>query len=177
MECSRPYTIALRDVPADGATFAWHLGDDFFKDLDQTEIEHGSLDCTLRVRHKADAYELHITMTGSVEIPCNRCLEPMEQGIDAETTLNVKPGSCFEDDGDVIMVPADTLEFDIAWNLYEVIVLGIPIQHAHADGQCPVDVPFLVDDLGDEESDTETGSPFAKLKELMGQGRGDKEKS
>lgn len=170
MECPRPYTIVLHDVPADGATHAWHLGDDFFKALDQTEIEHGSLDATLRVRHKADAFELEISMAGTVKIPCNRCLEPMTQEIATQATLDVALGDTFDDDGDTITVPADSAELDLAWNLYEIVVLGIPIQHAHADGQCPVDVPFLVDDLHVEGSEANTDNPFAKLKELIGQG-------
>lgn len=170
MECPRPYTIVLHDVPADGATLVWHLDDDFFKALDQTEIEHGSLDATLRVRHKADAFELQISMAGTVEIPCNRCLEPMTQEIDTQATLDVALGETFNDDGETITAPADSAELDLAWNLYEIVVLGIPIQHAHTDGQCPVDVPFLVEDLSDEEPAPKADNPFAKLKDLIGQG-------
>ena len=170
MECSSLYTIALRDVPADGATFSWHLGDGFFEALDQHEIEHGSLDATLRVRHKAGAYELHIAMAGQVEIPCDRCLEPMMQDIDAQCVLKAQLGETFDDDGDIITVAADKAELDLAWNLYEIVVLGIPIHHTHPDGQCPVDVPFLVGNEPEADAQPAADSPFAKLKELMGQG-------
>ena len=167
MECSSLYNIALRDVPTEGSTLTWHLGDDFFEALDQHEIEHASLDATLRVRHKAGAYELDIAMVGDVEIPCNRCLEPMTQHIDTEATLEVKLGEAYDDDGDIITVPADKAELDLAWNLYEIVVLGIPIQHSHPDGQCPIDVPFLAGDATRQEADGNAQSPFAALKELL----------
>ena len=167
MECSSLYNISLRDVPTDGTALTWHLGDSFFEALDQHEIEHASLDATLRVRQKAGAYELDITMVGDVEIPCNRCLEPMTQPINTEATLIVKLGEEYDDDGDIITVPADKAEVDLTWNLYEIVVLGIPIQHSHPDGQCPVDVPFLTGDETEEEADDNTQSPFASLKDLL----------
>ena len=169
MECSSLYTIALRTVPSDGTTLSWHLGDDFFEALDQHEIEHGSLDATLRVRQKAGAYELDIALVGQVEIPCDRCLEPMLQEIDAQCVLKVRLGDVFDDDGDIITVAADKAELDLAWNLYEIVVLGIPIHHAHPDGQCPVDVPFLVGNEPEAAAQPKSDNPFAKLKELMGQ--------
>ncbi len=143
MECSSLYTIAMRDLPIEGATFSWHLDDSFFEALDQHEIEHGSLDATLRVEQKADAFELNVDIKGTVEIPCDRCLEPMTQPIHTEATLKAKLGETYEDDGEVITVASDKAELDIAWNLYELIALNIPIYHTHPEGECREEINNL----------------------------------
>ncbi len=173
MECSRLYKVNLLDVPAEGSDLAWHLDDDFFKALEQIEIEHGSIDAALRVRHKADGYEVDVDMEGNVDIPCDRCLEPMSQDVEAHSTLTVRLGQAYDDDGDIITVAADTAELDLAWNLFEMVVLAIPTHHTHPDGQCPVDVPFLVSESPEPRSVSDADSPFAKLKDLLAQGDAD----
>ena len=116
----------------------------FFSELDEQEIEHGSLDATLQVRRVAGAYEFHFEVKGCVTVPCDRCLEPMQQSIEAQDTIKVVLGQTLEDDGDQITVPADEPEWDVAWNLYETIALAIPISHVHADGQCTGEIAELL---------------------------------
>lgn len=167
MECSSLYTIALHNLPAEGVSYVWHLDDSFFEALDQCEIGHGSIDATLRVTQTAGAFELDVRVAGSVEIPCDRCLEPMSQPIDAQATLKARLGETFDDDGDIITVPADSEEFDVAWNLYEVIALDIPIHHVHPDGACPVDVAAVLASSEEQQPAADVHSPFAGLKELL----------
>lgn len=136
MNTASCFKIDFGDIATDGTTRKWHLDDAFFEALDEQEIEHGSLDATLRVNKKNDAFELSFDIKGNVQIPCDRCLEPMTQEIDANDTLQVRLGDSLQDDGDVITVPTDEPVLDVAWNLFETIVLAIPICHTHPDGAC-----------------------------------------
>jgi len=161
MDTSSPFKIILRDLPDDGESRQWHLDDSFFKALDQQVIEHGDLDATLRVKQASGAFELTFCVKGDIQIPCDRCLELMTQPIDTEATLKARLGDHFEDDGDVITVPTDDAEFDVRWNLYEIIALAIPIHHVHTDGQCPTDIEnYLTDDdsVDDDAKETATST-------------------
>jgi len=167
MDTSSRFKILLRDLPDEGASHEWHLDDAFFEALDQQVIEHGDLDATLRVKQASGAFDLAFRVKGNIQIPCDRCLELMTQPIDTEATLKACLGDHFEDDGDLITIPSDEGEFDVSWNLYEVIALAIPIHHVHPDGQCPEEVEGMLvgDDAAINEPSTE--SPFAALRSML----------
>lgn len=146
MNTASCFKIDFGAVANDGTTLCWHLDDAFFEALDEQEIEHGSLDATLRVNKQNDAFELIFDITGTVQIPCDRCLEPMSQEIDANDTLQVRLGESFEDEGDVITIPADDPVLDVAWYLFETIVLAIPICHTHPEGECAAEMMDILAD-------------------------------
>ena len=147
MNAQELFQVDFRELTAGELTRTWHLDDSFFSALDEQEIEHGELTATLRVKKKAAGYLLNIHATGTVEIPCDRCLAPMTQPIDAEDEIEVRLGETLEDDGDRITLPEDRPVLNVAWNLYETIALAIPIAHVHPDGECAEDVSqYLVAD-------------------------------
>ncbi len=159
------FKISLTELSEENNTFSWHLDDDFFSDLDEQEIEHGSLDATLRVNRKSGAYELLFSVKGNINIPCDRCLEPMTQPIDTEAAIEVRLGNHYEDDGEVITVPETEPEVNVAWNIYEIIALAIPTYHVHPDGGCNEEINRLFG--SDKEDFTPTDSRWDALKSLL----------
>ncbi len=136
MDTTSRFEICLNGLPAEGITRHWALDDSFFSALDEQEIEHGNLDATLRVEQKSGTFVFTFDVQGTIQATCDRCLAPMSVPIETQQTLEVKLGETFEDDGELITIPADHPTLDVAWNLYEVIALAIPIYHAHPEGEC-----------------------------------------
>lgn len=173
METSSRYEIDLCRMADDAEGCRWHLDDTFFAALDEQLIEQGELDATLRVTRASAAFKLEFAVTGEVSVPCDRCLEPMRQPIHTRQVLEVRLGTERNDDGDVITVPADDATLDVAWNLYEVIALAMPIHHVHPEGQCSDDMAKLLTqhsayaEAGDVHADTNADNPFATLKGLF----------
>ncbi|MBO4802890.1 MAG: DUF177 domain-containing protein [Bacteroidaceae bacterium] len=165
MDTSSRFIINLDKVPAEGLNRSWHLDEAFFSALDEQEIERGKLDATLRVTKASGAYEFHFQVEGYVEVPCDRCLEPMQQPIIAEDTIKVVLGSTLEDDGDQITVPADKPEVDVAWNLYETIALAIPSFHAHENGNCNTEMTGWLNEL--EPVRPQNDSRWDTLRDLL----------
>ncbi|MBR4534092.1 MAG: DUF177 domain-containing protein [Bacteroidaceae bacterium] len=163
MDTKELFKVDFRDLDEGELTRTWELDDTFFGALDEQEIEHGRLTATLRVIKKAAGFRLVIHAIGNVEIPCDRCLGPMSQPIEAEDEIEVRLGETFEDDGDCITLPQDRPVLDVAWNLYETIALAIPIFHTHPDGECLMDVSqYLVADdepVGGESEGDATEQP------------------
>ena len=60
----------------------------------------------------------------------------MNQSIQYKEKLQVKFGESFSEEGDIVIVPESDGAINIAWFLYEFIVLNIPIKHVHVTGEC-----------------------------------------
>ena len=177
MDTPGHFEIDFRNLQDEVTTLTWQLNDSFFSALDQQEIKHGELTASLRVYKKAVGYRLEIHATGLIEIPCDRCLEPMTQPIDAEDSIEVRLGEDFDDDGERIIIPEDQPVLDVSWNLYETIALAIPLFHAHPDGECDEvvsqylvadDEPACDNGEGDNSDEPPTDARWDALKALLG---------
>jgi uncharacterized metal-binding protein YceD (DUF177 family) len=61
----------------------------------------------------------------------------MNLDVDTESRLIVKFGSEYSEESDeIVIIPEDDGEINIAWFLYEFIALSIPIKHVHPTGEC-----------------------------------------
>ena len=130
------YNIPLKCLSADSQTFDFVLDDCYFKKIDSPEVQRGEVTATVTVNKKPNLFELSFVLNGTVQIPCDRCLDSMDQPIQHKDHLQVKFGDRFSEEGDIVVVPEHEGAINIAWFLYEFIVLNIPIKHVHPPGQC-----------------------------------------
>ena len=113
------------------------LCNDFFQKIDSPEVQKGNVNATVTIHKKENSFELVFDLSGVVLIPCNRCLDDMEQAVTHSENLTVKFGSKFStEDEEIVIVPEREGAINVAWFLYEFIVLNIPIKHVHAPGLC-----------------------------------------
>lgn len=136
MERLDSYIVDLKGMADDTVSYRWHVDKDFFSAVQGAEIRQGLLDVALRVKRTSGAYELDFQLSGIVEVNCDRCLEPMDLPIEAQSTLRVKMGDEYADDGDTVTIPEREGIINVAWNIYEFAALQIPLRHVHADGDC-----------------------------------------
>lgn len=133
-----PYNIKLRDLKKPSEVFEYELNDDFFKKIDspQHEVEKGKVSAKVTVIRKENIFEIQFEIEGKVLVPCNRCLDDMELPVSYREKLNVKFGARFSEENETVIVPESEGAINIAWFLYEFIVVSIPIKHVHAPGEC-----------------------------------------
>ena len=130
------YNVVLKDLNEGSKMFEYELDDLYFKKIDSPEIQHGNVRATVQVQPKQGLYELSFNLEGTVIIPCDRCLDDMTQPIQYKDKLKVKLGDRFSEEDEIVIVPESEGAINIAWFLYEFIVLNIPIKHVHATGEC-----------------------------------------
>lgn len=130
------YNIILKDIDTGVREYEFILDDDYFKKIDSPEVQKGNLVARVLVQKKISSYELSFDLSGVVQVPCNRCLDDMDQTITYKEKLQVKFGDKFSEEDEVVVVPESEGAINIAWFLYEFIVLNIPIKHVHAPGEC-----------------------------------------
>ncbi|MDR2963088.1 MAG: DUF177 domain-containing protein [Bacteroidales bacterium] len=88
---------------------------------------------------RAQVHTLELNMNGKVEVPCDRCLEPVSIAIKNSQECIVKIASEndeFTDTENVILIESHEKEIDITHLLYENILLALPLKKVHAQGKC-----------------------------------------
>jgi len=130
------YNIVLKDLNNETRTVEFDLDDAYFKKIDSPEVQKGNVKAKVSVQKKLNTFELMFTLDGSIFIPCDRCLDDMEQPIHYKEKLQVRFGDKFDEIDEIVIVPESDGGINVAWFLYEFIVLNIPMKHVHATGEC-----------------------------------------
>ena len=177
MEKKETYVISLRELSVGTHEYEFHLDDSYFEELEATEVRRGSVDVKVSVKKGQHSSNLQFYSKGVVMIPCNRCLEDMEQEIETSNELVVKYGEEFEEvDDQLIVIPEYPGEIDLSWYMYEFIALNIPIQHVHPEGGCSEEMisqlnRYMTDYVSEEEekqeNDQDVDPRWAALKGLL----------
>lgn len=89
------------------------------------------------VKKTSRAFELDFQTDGMVWVPCDRCLDDMEQPVTSTDKLLVKFGHEYAEEGEnLVVIPEDEGIINVAWFMYEFVALAIPMKHVHAPGKC-----------------------------------------
>lgn len=108
------------------------LDNDFFTQLEQEEILGGLLAIKLIVQKRAgNSYEIRYSAQGTVQVNCDRCLDALDLFIDFEETATI---AAYDEDGYELLNREG--EYDAQWDVFEAILLHIPLHHSHEEGQC-----------------------------------------
>ena len=138
------FKIDLKALTEEVTSLDYELDNSYFAALSDAEIKGGSLHVSGSIRKAVGFFELLFDINGTVRIPCDRCLDDMDQPIETNLRLVAKlvsrdligEGSRTPTEDDVVMVEESDGVLDIAWFIYESIALAVPIQHVHQPGDC-----------------------------------------
>ena len=172
MEKLAQMKLSIASLPFGSQQFDYHVDGKFFNEIEVSEVRSGSVDVAISVTHTQEGiYDLDFVCNGVITIPCDRCLDDMEQSVETDNRLIVKLGSETSEEDDMIVVNEDEGILDMSWIIYEFIVLAIPIRHVHAPGKCNPAMTQALEELSaDRSSDEESNQPidprWEKLKKL-----------
>ena len=109
----------------------------FFRNMENTEVISADVHVHLDIVKKHDAYDMTFTLKGMMQIPCDRCLDPMDHEVDTTYHITVKYGDEYNDESDdVLVIPYQDTNLNVAYMLYDTIMLTIPLRHVHPMGKC-----------------------------------------
>lgn len=133
------YNIPLRGLSEGKHEFKYNLDDRFFALIDDgtAEVKRGNLRSTVYLKKTSVTFELNFETEGQVLVPCDRCLDDIPMEVDTKNKLIVKFGKEYSEESDeIVIIPEDDGEINIAWFLYEFIVLSLPAKKIHPPGTC-----------------------------------------
>ena len=166
-----PLKIDLKALTEQETLREFTLDDDYFQALDGSQLEHGLLHVSVSIRKMAGFIEILFHTEGTVTVTCDRCLDDMDQSIEADNRLMVKLGAAYAEEDDTVTVNELEGMLDLSWFVYESVMLAIPIKHVHAPGKCNSAMTQKLEELSGAvrsgEEETEAIDPrWEALKEL-----------
>lgn len=119
--------------------FRYDLDKSFFALIDDgtADVKKGDLKVVVSLKKTSVTFELNFDITGTVHVPCDRCLDDISLDVDTKNKLIVKFGKEYSEESDeIVIIPEEDGEINIAWFLYEFIVLSLPAKKVHPPGTC-----------------------------------------
>ncbi len=163
------YKIAYKGLESGSYSFDFKVDNAFFKEFEMIAasaseeqessdlILGGACDVTVDLMRSETFLRCGVSIIGSVEVECDRCLEPCSVAVDFEDEFTVKfsdsPELSGEWDGEVMWLPTGEGELDIAQYIYESIILDLPYQRVHEQGECNPEMISRFKEISAEEFD------------------------
>ena len=132
----------------------------FFNEFEFTEIEQPSINLDLTLDKYERMLVFDFVIKGSMNVICDRCLDNFDFLIDKQERLIVKFGEEFgEENDDIIIIPETEHQIDISSNLYEYIILTLPIKKIHPEDEngntmCNPEIIKKLNELSKPEPDS-----------------------
>ena len=115
----------------------FEIGTEFFTNMENYDIISSDVHVHMDMEKKNDAYHCTFECKGTLQIPCDKCLDPMDHEVDATYTVTVKYGDNYDDGADnLLVIPYSNTYLNVAYMLYDTILLTIPLRHVHPSGKC-----------------------------------------
>ena len=153
-----PFVIHLNDWAAGERKFHSQAGLEFFQTFDNTEILDACVNVEVAVKKEGmRKVKAELRLQGTVTVPCDRCLDPVELPVEASEVLDAEEDGLFSADG----------ELDLSQAVYDYVCLSLPIQRVHPDGACNPDTVRFLGQQERKDEEAAPSSPFAALKGLF----------
>ncbi len=128
------YAVRISGLGEGDHDFSFEIEKQFFVLFEHPDISNGNVHAEVTLEKKTGVFSLHFSLTGNVEVLCDRCLEKFSTDISTTQTIFVKVGeSPGEIEDDVLIIARDDHEIEVGQYLYEFILLALPYQKVHPD--------------------------------------------
>ncbi len=114
--------------------FQYKIGKEFTDLYDEDLAEEVAVNIRLDLRKAQTMVEMDFHLEGTVDLVCDRSLDVYEEELESERKLILKYGEESEELSDeIVIIPHEQHEVDIAQLVYEFIALAIPMKKLHPD--------------------------------------------
>lgn len=126
------YSIHFKGLKVGKHSFNFEVDSKFFEAFEEGEIKQGKLQADVILTKQSQMLDFKVSISGIVEVVCDRCLDNFDLPITYEGSLFVKFGEEKGEEGEeIIVLTNDDSEVNLAQYIYESICLSLPIQRYH----------------------------------------------
>ena len=141
MELNERYSIGYKSLSNSTFDYDFVVDDALFAAYESREVLGGNCDVKVVLAKTDNQLDVDVTIEGSVVCECDRCLEPCDVDIDYEGHLIVRLSTEEgEYDGEVMWLNPAEENLDLTQYIYESIILSLPYQRVHTEGECNPDM-------------------------------------
>lgn len=129
MQANLENRVCLDRLEVGKHTWEYELDDAFFRSIEKTELLGGKVQAVAELNLGEESFSLVVSVRGTVQVTCDRCLDPMDIAVDTREELEMEE---------------DTRELDLNWLAYELIIVHLPLVHSHREGGCNPEMAALL---------------------------------
>ena len=149
---SKQYSVAYKGLKNSSFDFVFEVDDTLFAAYESRDIRGGKCSVEVTMFKAEHQLDFDVTITGEVICECDRCLEDCTIPVDYEGHLVVRlSDQQGEYDGDVMWLNPQENEVDLTQYIYESIVLSLPYQRIHPEGECNPDMLAHITVVSEQE--------------------------
>lgn len=131
----KDFRIAFSGLKTGYHNFDLLIGEAFFNKFEALAVNDGNLKVDLQMEKKERMLVFDFSISGEVDLACDRCLEIYQQPVRIEKTIYVKLQNgiqeIVEESEDVILISDQDSDFDVSQLIYEFISLALPMKRIH----------------------------------------------
>lgn len=136
----------------------------FFKNMENPDILSADIHVHMDMEKKHDAYDCTFHCRGVLQVPCDRCLDPLDIDVDTTYHIVIKYGEAYDDaSDDVLVIPYSDAYLNVAYLLSDTILLTIPLRHVHPMGKCNRAMAAVLSRHGAHTDDEQADEALANI--------------
>ena len=162
------YNINFASLKQGIHLYEYKINDTFFQIFECNEFTSADFKVKLTFEKQSTMLLLGFKIKGSIEVPCDRCLDEVKLKIKGEENLIVKFGDeDYDDTDDLVVLPENEHQINIAKYIYEYIQINVPQKRAHKKKECNQEVIEKLKKVEVKENKTQNIDPrWSKLTQL-----------
>ena len=126
------YKITFSGLKEGNHNFNFEVNNQFFSLFQYTEFNNCKISADINFIKKSNLLEIEINSKGIINLNCHVSDESFDYDHSAYYKFVVKFGNSFNDeDPEMLVVPFGTYEINLSQQLYEMIVLSLPLKVVH----------------------------------------------
>ena len=151
----KQFIIALPTLGEGHHEYEMKVDGDFFAARGNDDVKGADVTAYVDIDVRHGSYAIGLTCQGWIEVPCDRCLDPMRLDVDDDYDVTVRYGEEYDEKEDIIIIPENEVEFDLSPLIADTILLSIPLRHVHPEGECNPEMKEIMKKHSSEGIDLE----------------------
>jgi DUF177 domain-containing protein len=140
MKALSDYNIQFVGLKEGTHFFEFEIDNTFFEEFDCNDFLKATFKVDLEFIKRSTMLLLNFNFNGEITVPCDRCLDKVDVQVEGEETLIVKFGNeDYNETDEILVIPEQENELNVAKYIYEFIELNIPQKRVHQEGFCNPD--------------------------------------
>ncbi|TAD97301.1 MAG: DUF177 domain-containing protein [Bacteroidetes bacterium] len=172
MKALKPYSIEISSLPFGINEFHFILGADFFKCFENDLFNTGKFEAKVVLDKSDRMIVAQFDLQGSLELVCDRSLDTFDYPVQVSEEMFFNFGDSFEELSDnVLIIPRNIQNLDLAQYIYEYIGLAVPMKKLHPrfvldDSEDNVLIYSTKKDLEEDEPEQDIDPRWQSLNKL-----------
>lgn len=178
MDKLKDYGIPFKGLGEGKHLFRFEIGAPFFELFEESLVKSGDVEAVVELEKSSALLTIRFNISGVVESVCDRCLDTLELPVESNSRMYVKFGEEYDEPSEeLIVLPHDAHDINVAQLLYEFICVSLPIGHVHPDDEdgnptCDPEMldkldQYLVEDQHEEEQEDDIDPRWEALRNIV----------